>query len=828
MDSITSQSVITDAAPSVVEELSGFFVGDDAPTVGVPSHGEMPAVHDTSSVGEFLSRPVLIGSYAWGVGNSLYLTVDPWNAFLTNAIIKPRISYFGRLRGDLVVKYVLNGTPMHYGLVRMCYRPHPQTTSTGDYVWNFTVATGAVSAANNFKIASSQLSGMYINPCRAATGQLRIPYISQSSGLELGYVGVDASRMGTLMLVGFTNLAHANGGSNPVTFDLYAHMENVTLDVPTAVYQGYTLQDAGKMAKRAFSAVAKATTIAHEWAPRIVSALAMLGFSRPNTHEPTIGVRALPYNLANYDAPDTATPLSLCATAEQTIGGQELGCDGKDELMFSSLASRYAFIATASWDPSMARTKFLFGSIVTPMQVSVSNYVKPATTTTPGGFSTVLHTCMTPCAFAAASCKYWRGVLSYRFTVVSSPYHKGRLRIYYEPFPAQFVVEPTPSMTLANSVVLDLAETEQVTVDVPWQNVRDMCEVLSPFTSNAYINQTNFTTRCGAVTTTNSNGIIVVEVLSPLTGLTTTNAAVVLMVEVCTKELVLFSPELHRTFGAPMSMDASALPYLPQSYDLTGGDAVISVRQLFKRYSLEHTVSLQSPIDALVGLNIYSIALSYISPVSLPVPGYPSVALAAVDVAANGEPISYTGLSFHTYFSLAFALARGAVRWKPVVCMRGGTTLASNLVGIARYTDVLPAIASRRPNTVSYANLAPSNTVTYARARNLIPAGWRRADTGIQLAESNTGVSPATLDVEFPFTSTMRAINPRASIGLSAEGRDDNNVILTLELPISTNSASTGYASYASVDVYTSVGEDFNLFSFTHAPAFLQSIPLAL
>jgi hypothetical protein len=277
-----------------------------------------------------------------------------------------------------------------------------------------------------------------------------------------------------------------------------------------------------------------------------------------------------------------------------------------------------------------------------------------------------------------------------------------------------------------------------------------------------------------------------------------------------------------------MSMDASALPYLPQSYDLTGGDAVISVRQLFKRYSLEHTVSLQSPIDALVGLNIYSIALSYISPVSLPVPGYPSVALAAVDVAANGEPISYTGLSFFTYFSLAFALARGAVRWKPVVCMRGGTTLASNLVGIARYTDVLPAIASRRPNTVSYANLAPSNTVTYARARNLIPAGWRRADTGIQLAESNTGVSPATLDVEFPFTSTMRAINPRASIGLSAEGRDDNNVILTLELPISTNSASTGYASYASVDVYTSVGEDFNLFSFTHAPAFLQSIPLAL
>lgn len=824
MDTITSSSVVTDESPPLVEELSGFFAGDSAPVVGEASQGSMPIVRDSSAVGEFLARPILIGSFSWAVGNSLYLTVNPWTAFLTNAVIKPRLSYYGRLRGDLVIKYVLNGTPMHYGLVRMCYRSHPGVDATGDYVWNFTVAIGSSSAANNFKIASSQLPGLYINPCRTASAEMRIPYLSPSSGIELGYLGIDSSRMGTLMLVGFTSLTHATGGTNPVTIDLYAHMENITLDVPTAVSQGYTLQDAGRVAKRAFSAFAKATAIAHEWAPRIVSAVAMLGFSRPNTHEPATPVRYLPYNLANYDAPDTATPLSLSATSELTIGGQELGFDGKDELLFSTLAARYAFISNMTWDPTQIRATFCFGSIVTPVQAGVSTYTKPATAITVGGFAAVPHACLTPSAFAAITAKYWRGIVSYRVTVVCSPYHKGRLRMYYEPFPAQFVSGVSPSIALSNSVILDLAETQQVTIDVPWQNVRDMCEVVDPFVANSYTNQNSFATRCAAATTTDSNGIVVLEVLSPLTGLTATNASVTIVVEVCTKDLVLFSPQLYRS-TAPMSMDGAALPYVPQSFDLTGGDAIISGRQLFKRYSFEHTTVIQAPVDAL-SLNVYSLGMSYISPVWLPVPGFPQQAVAAVDTAANSEPVSYTGLAFHTYFSLAFALARGSVRWKPVVCARGGITLASNLVGIARFTKALPAMTSRRPTYTSYQNLSTATYSLSTRARALM--SWRRSDTGLQVSDVNLGGSPGILDVEIPFTSTLRGINPRASIGLSAEGRDDNNVVVTVELPVSTTSASTGYASYSAIDIYTSVGEDFNLFSFTHAPAFLQSIPLPL
>lgn len=822
----TESSVVTDVANTQVAVMDDFFVAEHATeSVGQSSTGAMPVVHDHSSVSSFLERPVLIGTFSWAIGATPFLTVNPWTAFLTSTLIKPRVSYFGRLRGDLVVRYVLNGTPMHYGSVRLCYRPHPNITSDTDGVFNFAVASEAAASATNLKVVASQLTGMYINPCYNATGELRIPYMSPSAGIELGYVGVDAARMGTLMLVGFAPLTHATGGTNPVTIDLYAHMENVVLDVPTAVSQGYTLQDAANLVKRALSATSKATAMAHEWTPRFLSAIAMLGFSRPMAHEAIMGMRNMPYNLANYDAPDTCESLALSSTTELTLGGQELGCGGTDELLLSTLAARTAYIASISWDPTQARGTWLFGSIVNPMQANVSTYTKRATVTTPTGFANTTHTCLTPCAFAALTAKYWKGTLSYKFTVIGSPYHKGRLRIYYEPYSSSFVNGVSPSVALSNSSVLDLSENMQIVVDVPWQNAREMCTVDGAFISNSFTNVANFAIRAGASTTTSNNGMIVCEVLSPLTGLSA-NTPVVILVEVATKNLVLYSPQLYRS-GTPMAMDGAALPYVPQSavYDPTGGDAIGSLRQLIKRYSYEHTVTLQAPVDAL-SASIYSMAMSWISPTYLPPPGFPSTPLGAVDYAANGELVSYTGLAYHTYVSLAFAMARGAVRWKPVVCVRGGTTIAANLVGVSRNPDPIPALASRRVSLISYSNVLAATANFSNRARAIM--GWRRSDVGLQLAESSAGAAPGTLDVEIPYVSALRAHNPRSSIGFGYEGRDDNNVTITMELPVSTTAASTGYASYANLDIYTAAGEDFNVYCFVHAPAFMATIPLPL
>jgi len=352
-DNATKRSVALEVDPTAQDALNSFFHVDGAEVAGSFSTGAMGNVHDASDMAAFLKRPVLLWQTTWAVGTGHFGTHNPWRAFITHATIAPRLSYYSRLRGDMVLQFVVNGTPMHYGMLRVCYRPHPGLLDDSDPTFNFAVASNASASTQNYKMVASQFMGAYINPCYDNSIELRIPYASQKPGIELGAWKAstnyaDFDRLGTLLTLSFAPLRHANNGNNPVIIEVYGHMENVVVDVPTAIPQGYTLEQAANIVRRTLRAAAKATALANEWTPRVLSAAAMLGFSRPLTHDPPESYRAIPYNLANYDSPDTATPLSLSASAEGTLGGQELGVGGTDELLLSNIAARTCFVCASN------------------------------------------------------------------------------------------------------------------------------------------------------------------------------------------------------------------------------------------------------------------------------------------------------------------------------------------------------------------------------------------------------------------------------------------------------------------------------------------------
>lgn len=818
VDSAAKTTVETTVARVEHKVLSSFFETDPVASAGAAGNGAMPVVNDDSSVLRFLSRPIKIRTTSLSIGQVPYLTIAPWVEYLSHPTVKPRISHYARLRADMVLRCNINGSPMHYGMFRVCYRPHPGGAVGDDLVFNHAIALEAGSSAINLKLVASQLDGFYVNPCRDSSLELRIPYMHSKPGLEL-YGLADAYTIGTVYVIGFAPLAHASGGTSPITLEFYAHLENVTLDVPTVVTQGYTLQDAAHVVRRVLSATAKATTIAEEWSPRILSAIAMLGFSRPLTLEAPSTVREIPFNLSNYDAPDTSVPLSLSESAETPLGGQELGASGDDELVLSRLAARRAFICSSQWGSSLQSGSFLMGSVVTPVQTSVSSYTKSATPNVPS-YSPVTHTCLTPAAFAAITCKYWRGTVCYRFTVAASPYHKGRLRIYYDPFPGGWAFDPNPSMNITNSIVLDLAETDSIDVEVPWQNVRDMAECQSPFVQATTNDNMLWGSMCSAAETTHCNGFIVCSVLSPLTSIQS-DTPVTLLVEMWVKDLVLFSPRIARgDNGAPLCMDGEAIPYAPESFDVTGGDAVASLRQLVKRYVVEHEVFVP---NTLLSAAVSSAYVSYDTFARLPVPGPVSNWHEAVDATAYSEPVNYTGLSFYTYVSTAFALARGAVRWKVAAACRNSGGYCSAPIGLSRFTDPLGDIVSRRNAVVatSLASSAPSSMSTRARTG----AHWRCGDQGLLLTGELAGPGAnGYLDVQLPYCSSLRAYAPRCRRFGGAFDRECDNVRLTMEL--SGSLAGNNLSSFALFEVATAAGEDFNVYGFIHAPAFLSSIPV--
>jgi hypothetical protein len=70
----------------------------------------------------------------------------------------------------------------------------------------------------------------------------------------------------------------------------------------------------------------------------------------------------------------------------------------------------------------------------------------------------------TALAYASFPFRYWRGSLKFRFEVVCSKFHRGRLRLLYDP-------KAVPNVADFNKnyqTILDLDESTDLTVEVHW------------------------------------------------------------------------------------------------------------------------------------------------------------------------------------------------------------------------------------------------------------------------------------------------------------------------------------------------------------------------
>jgi hypothetical protein len=73
-------------------------------------------------------------------------------------------------------------------------------------------------------------------------------------------------------------------------------------------------------------------------------------------------------------------------------------------------------------------------------------------------------------AYATFPFEYWKGSLRYRFQIVCSGYHKGRLKIVYDPYgvPQTATVADPAEYNTAYTEIVDIAECNDFTVDVGW------------------------------------------------------------------------------------------------------------------------------------------------------------------------------------------------------------------------------------------------------------------------------------------------------------------------------------------------------------------------
>jgi len=409
---------------------------------------------NNTQLNDFFSRPIKIATYKWEMGTLLNEEFNPWSLYFENKRVSNRISNYHLLRSNLRIKFTLNGCGFHYGRAIASYLPlfsHDQLSLTNYLDEDVTQA--------------SQLPHVYLDPTTSQGGEILAPFYFYKNALTIP--NSQWEEMGQVNLRSINLLKHANAGLDNVTISVFAWAEDIDYSVLTttepdtmvpqmgeideANAKGFISGPATAVAKiaSAFKGVPQIAPFATatEIAARTTAALAkQMGYSRPpitKCPEPftAIGISSL----ALTTVPETTLKLTVDDKQELSVDPRIAGLGGDDPMNIKSIAQKETYLTKFSWPITGVSEDLLWNTAVSPVTwtKSANAFHFPA------------------CAFAALPFRHWSGSMKFRFQVVASAYHKGRIKIVFDP-----IRVASPEYNVAYTQIVDIADETDFTIEV--------------------------------------------------------------------------------------------------------------------------------------------------------------------------------------------------------------------------------------------------------------------------------------------------------------------------------------------------------------------------
>lgn len=384
-----------------------------------------------ADLGNFFSRPIKVWETIWPVGGLVFSEeFNPWEEYFTNPRVANRICNFHLLRCNLHVKFVINGNGFYYGRMMVAYQP----------LQTFDALTEVAALIPEDTVQISQMPHIFIDPTLSRGGEMVLPFFYYKNNMVIPED--DWDQMGLLILREIALLKHANGANDPITISAFAWAEDVHLSVLTTREQttlspqsGTEVDEAntkGMISGPATSVASVATALAAVPSIRpfalatasvaggVAAAAKLLGYSRPAlTASPSPMRNTVISSLALTTTPDTVDKLSVDDKQELTIDPRISGVGSSDPLIIVDIAKRESYLTSFTWSIGTAPETLLWNTRVSPViwaeSAITGAYHFPA------------------CAMAALPFQYWTGSMKFRFQFVTSAYHKGRVKIVYDP-----------------------------------------------------------------------------------------------------------------------------------------------------------------------------------------------------------------------------------------------------------------------------------------------------------------------------------------------------------------------------------------------------------
>nr|ULF99938.1 MAG: hypothetical protein 2 [Marnaviridae sp.] len=811
------------------ENIVTFVDNDTAAPVGASAGNHAFSCKDMTvdtSISEFLSRPVRISSFTWLESDTIGVKVinTPWHLWATNPFVLLKLNNYSWFRGDLKLKIQLTASPFYYGMMKVVSQP----------LHNFTPTTIISDTGTRYLIPASTRPHITLIPGEASSYEMTIPFIWPTNWLNI-QSATAFQDLGRLRYTIWSQLQSANGvTSSGISVVTYAWIENLELSGASVGYAAQSDEYGDGPISKPASAIAEAAgalidvpiigpfATATQIGAKAVSSIARLfGYTNVPVIADTQPVRNEQFpKLASADIGYPVEKLTTDPKCELSVDPRIVGLpSGEDELIISSLCKRESWLVRSTWSTSQAVDTLLFQSRVNPMMFDV----EPAL----GVAASKLY--FTPMAFVSNCFDHWRGSIIFRFQVVASKYHQGRLLINFDPsgYTSQNIGNTVATSGVVHTAIIDIGQTQDVEFHVPFQQAAQFLTV-RPGIGTADKNWTTSTANNWNYNSLYDNGYLSVRILNALTAPIATSTVDVHVFVRAGDDIEFANPtevdvdhrlSLYAQQSEEFNEDVVAKPLVlaptmtpdDQQYLVHYGERIVSLRQLLRRYNL-HTIE-----GAVPNLTANTVSTLVKKVFKMPMsPGYCNFGynLAnGIDVPGSTFNYNWCNFTLLSYLSPAFLCYRGSTSWS--FNFNSQTKLMGHIRTYRDNQGLVGSNASCSTVTSTVGSVSRLAKIAVGRPAGLAGSSLINANTQSGMNVQIPNMSP------YKFCSTHTAY---ANVGQVFDGSILDSLVLESDWSTTTNSAETSL-----LYTYVAVGTDFNLHYFLNVPTFYvySGIPAA-
>ncbi len=746
-----------------------------------------------TELARFLSRPVLIKTHTWAQSDNYNTTTPwyPWYLFFNSTSIKNKITNYGLINCKLKLKFVVNAAPFYSGAMAFTYCPLQDINGT----------TIIPDTAGNELILYSQRPKCWIFPQTCQGGELELPFFYHKNWLNITSAA-DTKAMGTITPCLFAQLNSCNGVTGTsIVVNVYAWAEDVKLHAPTMAaplqsdeFEYKPSQVASSVSKAAgnltkipvIGPYMKATSAVTSTFSKFA---ASLGFTNVPNIDKVAAFRSTPYpHNSTCDISVYSDRAAVDPKNEVSIDPRTVGLDGTDELSVKYIAQREAWIGNAILSSTDAVDALTLVSRVTP--AIVNQY----SASTPFQY--------TPMGYLCEMFKHWRGDIIFRFKFICTRFHKGRVRITYDPL--QNISTTIPDYTSVFNEVLDIGAEQDIEVRVPYMQATTYLRTA--------LQTGNYNLLGSALApTADCNGLITMRVVNPLSG-PIANTAIPVMVFV----RAALASQTGVKLLSPYALQSHEIEYPlepkkviagnsvsegdPKRNLIHYGESIPSLRPLIHRLMYSHTIQPAASATAnnLTMNHMYqSRRLKYY--------GYDLSGPHAARNQAGTLNVNFTfcKMSVQQLVSLLFIGQRGSVTWSYNV--ESTMTTPPALLSLKRYDGTI--------TRNSYVAQDSGNYTTNSTSASQFTSLFKDPGSGTALTDQRIQTA---INMNFPYYSqyNFQMVNPAtATLGSSVDNSDEDNILL--EFANQTPSLANTFRVHA----WCSLGPDYNFFFFINTPS---------